>query len=66
MRNKMTKSNKSKAIAFAANNSNPARAKKSCGVRMAQKQSKGAAGPVKVYTAVERAAWAQEHGYSWV
>jgi hypothetical protein len=62
----MTKSNKSKAIAFAANRSNPARAKKSCGVRMAQKLSKGVAGPVKVYTAEERAAWAQERGYTCV
>jgi hypothetical protein len=62
----MTKSNKSKAIAFAANNSNPARAKKSCGVRMAQKLSKGAAGPVKVYTADERAAWAKDRGYTCV
>lgn len=62
----MAKSNKSKAIAFAASNSNPARAKKSCGVRMVQKLSTGAAGPVKVYTADERAAWAKDRGYTCV
>ena len=62
----MTKSNKSKAQAIKASTANPSRAKNRCGVKMAQKQSKGAAGPVKVYTAEERAAWAQEHGYSWV
>jgi hypothetical protein len=62
----VTKTNKSKAQSIKASVANPARAKKSCGVRMAQRLSKGAAGPVKVYTAEERAAWAKEHGYSWV
>lgn len=62
----MAKSNKSKAQAIKASTANPSRVKKRCGVKMAQRQSKGAAGPVKVYTAEERAAWAQEHGFSWV
>lgn len=59
----MTKSNKSKTQSIKASIANPARAKKGCGVKITQKQSKGAAGPVKVYTAEQRAAWAQEHGY---
>jgi hypothetical protein len=62
----MTKSNKSKAQSIKASTVNPARAKKRSGVKVMQVQSKGAAGPVKVYTAEQRAAWAQEHGYSWV
>jgi hypothetical protein len=62
----VTKTNKSKAQSIKASVANPARAKKRSGVKIAQQQSKGAAGPVKVYTAVERAAYAQEHGYSWV
>lgn len=62
----MRKSNKSKAQSIKASTANPARAKKRSGVKMVQKQSKGAAGPVKVYTAEERAAWAQEHGFAWV
>jgi hypothetical protein len=62
----MTKSNKSKAHSFRASTTNPARAKKRSGVKIVQVQTKGAAGPVKVYTAEERAAWAKEHGYSWI
>lgn len=62
----MTKPNKSKAQSIKASIANPSRAKKRCSVKITQKQSKGAAGPVKVYTAEERAAWAREHGYSWV
>lgn len=62
----MTKSNKSKAQSIKASTENPARAKKRSGVKMVQVQSKGAAGPVKIYSAEERAAWAKEHGYSWV
>lgn len=62
----MTKSNKSKAQSLRASTANPARAKKRSGVKMVQVQSRGSAGPVKVYSAEERAAWAKEHGYSWV
>lgn len=62
----MNKSNKSKAQSIKASTDNPSRAKKRSGVKITQKQSKGAAGPVKVYTAEERAAWAREHGHSWV
>jgi hypothetical protein len=61
----MTKTNKSKTQSIKASIANPARAKKRCWVKTVQKLSKGAAGPVKVYTAEERAAWAKEHGYQW-
>jgi len=61
----MAKSNKSKAQSLRASTANPARAKKRSGVKVVQVQSRGAAGPVKVYTVEERAAWAKEHGYSW-
>lgn len=62
----MTKPNKLRTKSIKASIANPARAKKRSGVKIAQKQSRGAAGSVKVYSAEERAAWAQEHGYSWV
>jgi hypothetical protein len=62
----MTKSNKSKAQSLRPSTANPARAKKRSGVKIVQMQSKGAAGPVKIYSADERAAWAKEHGYRWL
>jgi hypothetical protein len=62
----MTKSKGSKAQSLRASMANPSMARKRSGVKMVQEQSKDAAGPVKVYSVEERAAWAKEHGYSWV